>query len=100
MSANSLDQAWLKRLLVITANNTYNYMTLPGDLINTLFHGKPVMWQYAQVVCTAFNMEPEAIFRAVTEADLQKEQLKKNPELAEKRESKFRRRQATQKVAS
>jgi hypothetical protein len=75
-------------------------MTLPGDLINTLFHGKPIMWQYAQVVCTAFNMEPEEIFRAVTEADLEKEAIKNDAILGKKRKDNFRRRQARQNFSS
>jgi hypothetical protein len=59
------------------------------------------MWQYAQVVCTAFDVvNPEEIFRAVTETDLQKEAIKNDPVLAKKRKDNFRRRQATQKVAS
>ena len=101
MSEKGLNQAWLKALLIQAANRKHNNLSIPPDLANTLFHGKPILWQYAEVVCSAFDIvNPEEIFRAVTQADLEKEAIKKDPVLAKKRKNNFRRRQAIQKVSS
>ncbi len=81
-----LDQGWLKRIVTKTANNKYKWIRIPPDLVNNLFLGKPVSWEYAEIACTALNItNPEDIFRAVTEADLAQEESKKNAKFQQKK---------------